>query len=132
MSAVANALRVVEPPGDFDREARLGPGHDPACKRDHILEAVLVHRLREPERSVPVCAVEDDVPVAFRVEPRTDLAHRNVRRARDRARLELPLLTDVDEGRRIVGAEQRSSSLRIDFEDKLAVAGHAPRIILAQ
>ncbi len=132
MPAVANALRLVEPAGNLDREARLGPGHDPACKRDDILEAVLVHRLREPERSVPVRAVEDDVPVAFRVEPRTDLAHRNVLRARDRARLELPLLTDVDEGRRIVGAEQRSSSLRIDFEDKLAVAGHAPRIIRAQ
>ena len=125
MPAVADALRLVEPAGNLDREARLGPGHDPACERDDILEAVLVHRLREPQRSVPVRAVEDDVPVAFRVEPRTDLAHRNVLRARDRARLELPL-TDVDEGRRIVGAEQRSRALRIDFEDKLAVACHAP------
>ena len=74
-------------------------------------------------------AVEDDPPVALRVEPSADLAHRNVLRARDRARLELVLLADVDERGWIVGSEELACALRIDFEDKLAVARHAPRII---
>ena len=72
------------------------------------------------------------MPVAFRVEPRADVAHRNVLRAGDRPGLELPLLADVDEGRRMVRSEELARALRIDFEDKLAVAGHAPRIIRGQ
>ena len=69
------------------------------------------------------------MPIALRVEPRADVAHRNVLRAGDRPGLELPCLADVDEGRRVVRSEELARALRIDFEDKLAVARHAPRII---
>jgi hypothetical protein len=85
VAAVPETLRLVETAGRLDGETRLGPTRDSARERDHVLEAVLVHRLGQPQRPVPVCAVEDDPPVANRVEPSADLGHRNVLRARDRA-----------------------------------------------
>ena len=47
----------------------------------------------------------------------------------DPARLELPLLADVDEDRRIVGSQPLVRLGRADLEDKLPVTRHAPRII---
>jgi hypothetical protein len=49
--------------------------------------------------------------------------------AGDPARLELPVLADVDEHGRIPSLEELSSPSGVDLEGKLAVTRHARRII---
>jgi hypothetical protein len=127
--AVPHALRVVELARKLDREPFLGPGRDPARERDGVFEAGLAQRLREPQRPVAVRAVEDERPLPVRIEPRPEVAHRDMLGAGDPARLELPVLADVDEHGRIPSLEELSSPSGVDLEGKLAVTRHARRII---
>ena len=129
MPAVALPLRLVELSRSLDGQSCLVPRDDPARQRDDVLDAVLAQRLRRAQRAVPVGAVEDERAPAVRLELLPELGHRNVLGAGDPARLELPVLADVDEDRRVVALEPLVCPSRVDLEDKLPVTRHAPRII---
>ena len=58
-----------------------------------------------------------------------ELGHRNVLGAGDQPRLELPVLANVDEDRRVVALEPLPRPRRLDLQDNLPVTSHAPRII---
>ena len=77
-------------------------------------------------------AVEDERCVRGRARARRRARSSERAPSRRSGPLQLPGLADVDEDRRVARREQLVGPRGVDLEDKLAVTGHAPRIIVAR
>jgi hypothetical protein len=130
--AVAPALLVAEPGRRLDRKPGVLPGHDPTGERDGVGIARFGERVRDPQRAVPVRAVDDERAVAMLLELVRELAHRDPEPTRDPAGLPLAGLADVDERRFVLAAQQLLGPSEVDLPEKLAVTRHAPRIIVGR
>ena len=129
MPAVAAALLVAEAGGSLDRKPGALPGHDPAGERHRVAVARLGQRVGDPQRAVPVRAVDDERAIAMLLELVRELAHGDAERAVDPPGLPFAALPDVDEDRPVLAAQQLVGPGGVDLPEKLAVTGHAPRII---
>ena len=115
---------VPRPPRRTERAGELGgqtvplPVRVAAGERDGAFVAELDERLGREGRTVAGCAVEDDRARAVRrrlVDPRLEVAPRNVDRTRNSPLLPFVALADVDQQRAFV--DERLRARRVSFLD---------------
>jgi hypothetical protein len=116
VAAVAGALRRVERAGQLDGESVALPVREAAGERARVGVAQLLQGLRAEDRAVADGAVDHDRSAVIRdesLDPRLEVAARDVQRARDVALVPLVTLADVEE-ERVVGAPCRARSVLLD------------------
>ena len=129
-----DALVRVERAGQLRREAVALPVGVAAGERDDVLVAELLERLRGERRARAAGAVDDDRPRAVGrrlLDPRLEVAARDVVGAGDVTVVPLVGLADVDEERRLGTVEKLAGprsvhlvDLALDLGQQLAIARH--------